>query len=124
MEPLAGIHHITAVTGNAAANVAFYTDVMGMRLVKKTVNQDDVSSYHLVYGDRWGSPGSELTFFHWPNSGLAKRGAATISPMAFQVAGIESLEWWSERLRQRGLAPSPVSDRDGRTLISFSDPEG
>ncbi|TME18858.1 MAG: ring-cleaving dioxygenase, partial [Chloroflexi bacterium] len=73
-----GIHHVTAVTGDASGNVAFYTRMLGMRLVKKTVNQDDVSAYHLFYADRHGSPGTDLTFFDWPQSPPARPGATTI----------------------------------------------
>ena len=71
---LQGIHHVTAVTGNASRNVAFYTQVQGMRLTKKTVNQDDVSAYHLFYGDELGRPGTDLTFFEWPDIGYHRQG--------------------------------------------------
>ena len=76
---LGGIHHVTAVTGNASRNVAFYTQVLGMRLTKKTVNQDDVSAYHLFYGDELGRPGTDLTFFDWPDTGYHRPGAGTHS---------------------------------------------
>ncbi|MCA1553454.1 MAG: VOC family protein, partial [Chloroflexi bacterium] len=84
---LHGLHHITAVTGHAADNVRFYTQVMGMRLVKKTVNQDDVSAYHLFYGDELGNPGTELTFFDWPHIPSTLRGTGTISAIGLRVSG-------------------------------------
>ena len=74
---LGGIHHVTAVTGDASRNVAFYTQVLGMRLVKKTVNQDDVSAYHLFYADGVGSPGTDMTFFDWPQAGPTRPGVGT-----------------------------------------------
>src|SRR5215467_2757057 len=98
MRQLHGIHHITAITGHASQNVAFYTQVLGLRLVKKTVNQDDVSAYHLFYGDESGHAGTELTFFDWPLSGPNRHGVGTISGIAFGVPGRAALEWWAERL--------------------------
>lgn len=83
---LHGLHHVTAVTGHASKNVRFYTQVLGLRLVKKTVNQDDVSAYHLFYGDERGSPGTELTFFDWPYVGPAVPGMGTISAIGLRVA--------------------------------------
>jgi glyoxalase family protein len=119
-----GIHHVTAVTGDASGNVAFYTQALGMRLVKKTVNQDDVSAYHLFYGDKRGTPGTEMTFFDWPMSPPARPGAATIAPVAFRVPGLDSLEWWSKRFDELGAAHSEITDTGGRTLLPFTDPEG
>jgi glyoxalase family protein len=119
-----GIHHVTAVTGYASGNVEFYTQTLGMRLVKKTVNQDDVSAYHLFYGDQRGSPGTEMTFFDWPMSPPAKPGAATIAPIAFRVPDLTALEWWSTRFDERGVAHSPITESGGRTLLPFADPEG
>src|SRR5947209_11038051 len=94
---LAGLHHITAVTGDAPTNVAFYTRTLGMRLVKKTVNQDDVSAYHLFYGDEIGHAGTELTFFDWPLAGPSRPGVGTISAIALGVQGRETLDWWAQR---------------------------
>src|SRR6266496_2534342 len=94
---LEGLHHVTAITGDASLNVAFYTQVLGLHLVKKTVNQDDVSAYHLFYGDETGSPGTELTFFDWPMAGPQRPGAGTISAIAFGVNGRAALEWWVQR---------------------------
>src|SRR4051794_1007203 len=84
---LLGLHHVTAVTGDAAANLAFYTRVLGLRLVKKTVNQDDLSAYHLFYGDELGRPGTELTFFDWPAAGPAIAGAGAVSEVTLRVPG-------------------------------------
>src|SRR5580700_6401099 len=95
---LLGIHHVTAVTANARGNVAFYTQVLGMRLVKKTVNQDDVSAYHLFYGDEAGHAGTEMTFFDWAFAGAHARGAGMVSATAFRVAGRDALHEWVRRL--------------------------
>ena len=96
---LGGLHHMTAVTTNAAENVAFYTDVLGLRLVKKTVNQDDVSAYHLFYGDEVGNPGTEITFFDWPQLRLAPNHAGDIG-MARRIA------WADETSIPAGCSPT------------------
>ena len=101
---LGGLHHITAVTGNAAGNVAFYTQTLGMRLVKKTVNQDDVSAYHLFYGDEIGHAGTELTFFDWPDAGAEPPGAGTIAAIGLRVPDRAALDWWAQRFDERGVA--------------------
>jgi glyoxalase family protein len=121
---LGGIHHVTAVTGDAAGNVAFYTDALGLRLVKKTVNQDDVSAYHLFYGDEIGHPGTEMTFFDWSGIGPHVPGAGTISSTAFRVPNQEALDWWVRRFRELGVAHEGVERRNGRTTLRFTDPEG
>ena len=121
--PLGGLHHLTAVTGHAADNVAFYTGVLGLRLVKKTVNQDDVSAYHLFYGDEVGSPGTEVTFFDWPNSGAHRPGTGTIAETALRVPG-GALDWWAVRLTERGVPHDGVVEREGRPTLTFTDPEG
>ncbi len=123
---LGGIHHITAITGNASQNVAFYTKVLGMRLVKKTVNQDDVSAYHLFYGDEIGHAGTELTFFDWPQAGPTREGTGMISAIMLGVRGREALDWWAKRLSEFGIAHEGVQTRaeDGRAVLAFKDPEG
>ena len=121
---LKGIHHVTAVTGNASLNVGFYTEVLGMRLVKKTVNQDDVRAYHLFYGDSLGRPGTEMTFFDWPSAGRASRGAGTISAVALRVPGTAALEAWATRLSLYGAAHDGIRDTGGRATLAFRDPEG
>ena len=120
---LGGIHHLTAISANAKGNVEFYTGQLGLRLVKKTVNQDDVTAYHLFYADGIGSPGSDLTFFDWP-AAPERRGTNSIVRTALRVAGDASLEWWAKRLTDAGIANSGVKPRDGRATIQFEDPEG
>ncbi len=123
---LGGIHHITAITGNASQNVAFYTQVLGLRLVKKSVNQDDVSAYHLFYADEAGHPGTDLTFFDWPTAGANHPGAGTISAIAFGVQGREALDWWAQRFARLGIEHDGVQLRgeEGRAVLAFRDPEG
>lgn len=123
---LGGLHHITAITGHASQNVAFYTRVLGMRLVKKTVNQDDASAYHLFYGDEIGHAGTELTFFDWPNAGPLREGTGMISSMMLGVRGRAALDWWAERLDSFGVEHEGVRVRpeDGRATLAFKDPEG
>jgi glyoxalase family protein len=121
---LSGIHHVTAVTARAAQNVAFYTQVLGMRLVKKTVNQDDVSAYHLFYADALGSPGTDLTFFDWPHMAQNHHGAGSIAEIGLRVKGRETLEWWAQRLSNNGVAHQGIQDEGGRSLLRFADSEG
>jgi glyoxalase family protein len=120
---LLGIHHLTAVSANIRGNYEFYTKTLGMRLVKRTVNQDDVSAYHLFYSDAKGNPGSDITFFHWKMPG-ERRGTCSIARTPFRVAGLEALEWWARHLRERGVAAGPITERDGRLTLDFEDPEG
>jgi glyoxalase family protein len=121
---LNGLHHVTAVTGRAQANVDFYTQVLGLRLVKKTVNQDDVSAYHLFYGDELGNPGTELTFFEWPHIGPTEPGAAMIAATALRVSGQAALEWWAERFTNHGIPHQGLSEFHGHARLQFADPEG
>ena len=120
---LTGIHHLTAVTANAAANHAFYTGDLGLRLVKKTVNQDDTSAYHLFYADGEASPGSDITFFDWPVR-PEKRGTRSIVRTAFRVAGEASLAWWLERFAADAIRHGAIHERDGRLTVDFEDREG
>ncbi|HTK09892.1 MAG TPA: ring-cleaving dioxygenase [Ktedonobacteraceae bacterium] len=121
---LTGLHHITAITGDASLNVSFYTDVLGLHLVKKTVNQDDVSAYHLFYGDATGKPGFDMTFFDWPSAGPNRPGAGAISAIAFGVNGPEALAWWIERLNHFKIEHSGLQTRGAQSLVAFHDPEG
>jgi glyoxalase family protein len=121
---LGGLHHVTAVTSRASGNVAFYTDVLGMRLVKKTVNQDDVSAYHLFYGDEVGHAGTEMTFFDWEFAGTHVPAAGMISATAFRVPGAAALEQWVRRFDERGVPHEEIVVRDGRATLPFRDPEG
>jgi glyoxalase family protein len=118
-----GIHHLTAVSGNIRENYRFYTQVMGMRLVKRSVNQDDVSAYHLFYSDAVGSPGNDLTFFDWPVP-AEKRGTHSIIRTTLRVTGRASLEWWDAHLREAGVRTSGIQEIDGRLTLRFEDPEG
>lgn len=120
---LTGIHHLTAVTANAPANHAFYTRTLGMRLVKKTVNQDDTSAYHLFYADGEATPGTDITFFDWPVE-RERRGTHGITRTGLRVAGEESLHWWKARLDAEGVLHGDIVERDGRLTLDFEDFEG
>ena len=121
---LLGLHHVTAITAEASLNAAFYTQVLGLRLVKKTVNQDDVSAYHLFYADAVGSPGTEVTFFDWPDVAQNVIGAGNIAEIALRVSGHEALAWWAEHLTEAGITHSGIVLVAGQEWIRFSDPEG
>ena len=120
---LHGIHHLTAVSADARGNHDFYTRLLGMRLVKKTVNQDDVSAYHLFYADGLASPGTDFTFFDWP-VGRERRGTHAIVRTALRVAGTPALEYWARRFDAAGVPHGPISEVDGRAQLDFEDPEG
>ncbi len=120
---LTGIHHLTAISADAPGNRRFYEGVLGLRLVKKTVNQDDVSAYHLFYADGLASPGTDITFFDWPVP-PESRGTHSISRTPLRVAGSETLSWWQERLSEHGLKIGAIAERDGRLTLDFEDPEG
>lgn len=121
---LSGLHHVTAITGDGARNVAFYTRVLGMRLVKKTVNQDDVKAYHLFYGDEVGHAGTELTFFDWPDAAPNRTGTGTIAAIALRAPNRASLDWWARRFDELGVAREDTAERAGRATLPFADPEG
>ncbi len=120
---LTGIHHLTAVSANIKGNYRFYTRVLGMRLVKRSVNQDDVRAYHLFYADAIGSPGTDLTFFDWQMP-REQRGSHCVSRTNLRVTGSASLEWWKLRFAELGVAASDIEERDGRLTMDFEDPEG
>ncbi|MBK9711297.1 MAG: ring-cleaving dioxygenase [Kouleothrix sp.] len=120
---LIGIHHLTAVSAQIRQNYQFYTQTMGMRLVKRSVNQDDVSAYHLFYADAKGSPGSDLTFFDWPVP-RERRGTQAITRTHLRVAGRDAIEWWAQHLRERGVVAGEITERDGRLTLDIEDPEG
>ena len=120
---LGGIHHLTAVSAKPRDNLAFYTGLLGMRLVKKTVNQDDVGAYHLFYADGKASPGTDLTFFDWPVP-PEQRGANSVSRTGLRVSGEKTLGWWRDRLRKAGGTTSDVIEVDGRLTLPFEDGEG
>jgi glyoxalase family protein len=120
---LQGIHHLTAISADIRGNHRFYTRTMGMRLVKRSVNQDDVSAYHLFYADAKGSPGTDLTFFDWPVP-RERRGTHSITRTYLRVAGLDTLQWWAEHLREHGVGAGEITERDGRPTLDFEDPEG
>ncbi len=120
---LTGIHHLTAVTADAARNHDFYTRVLGLRLVKKTVNQDDVSAYHLFYADGEASPGTDLTFFDWP-APRERRGTRSVTRVGLRVPDEAALNWWSRRLRDFAVDSQPVGELAGRPALEFEDFEG
>lgn len=124
MLQLTGLHHLTAVTAQAKANLRFYTDILGMRLVKRTVNQDDVSAYHLFYADGLASPGSDLTFFDWAHSPREARGRQSITRTGLRVDSGASLSWWADRLQAHDVALGDVTERAGRAVLDFDDFEG
>ena len=116
---LEGIHHITAITGDAPANVEFYDGVLGLRLVKKTVNQDDPTVYHLFHADDRGSPGADLTFFEYPGAARGRAGAGMVHRIVWRVSSKETLGFWSERLGRYGTQCELTGDS-----LLFTDPEG
>ncbi len=116
---LEGIHHITAITADAQDNVDFYAGVLGLRLVKKTVNQDDPTVYHVFYSDEEGSAGSDITFFEFPGVPVGRAGDGMVHTVVWRVAASEALDFWAGRLADAGVA----TERDGESL-RFADPEG
>ena len=120
---LGGIHHLTAISAKPRENLAFYTGLLGMRLVKKTVNQDDVSAYHLFYADGKANPGTDLTFFDFPAE-PERRGTNAISRTGLRVAGEKSLGSWRDRLKKAGGVTGEVVEVDGRLTLPFEDNEG
>jgi glyoxalase family protein len=116
---LEGIHHITCITGDAPRNVDFYARVMGLRMVKKTVNQDDPTVYHLFYGDEEGAPGHDLTFFEYPGAEPGRAGAGMVHRILHRVGSAATLDFWAERLGDEGVS----TEREDGNLV-FRDPEG
>src|SRR5258708_33213644 len=119
---LDGIHHLTAIASNPAANAAFYTEVLGLRLIKKTVNFDDPSTYHLYYGDAAGTPGTILTFFPWPNARRGTPGVGQVTAFAVQVP-TGSLQFWCKHLGSAGLSIADQGTRFGENFIAVQDPD-
>ena len=119
-----GLHHVTAVTGNVSANKDFYTRVLGLRLVKKSVNQDDTSAYHMFYADKLASPGSDMTFFDWPQTPPDVRGADSIANTLFRVNGRAALDYWMARFEALAVRHGPLENFAGRDRVRFEDPEG
>lgn len=120
---LTGFHHLTAVTANARRNHDFYTATLGLRLVKKSVNQDDVAAYHLFYADGRATPGTDITFFHWP-ARRETRGGGSVIRTGLRVANETSLKWWQARFDNLGVSHEPMQLWDGRPGVDFEDFEG
>ena len=116
---LEGIHHVTCITADAPRNVDFYARVLGLRLVKKTVNQDDPTVYHLFYADELGSPGADVTFFEYPGARRGRAGNGMVHRIVWRVGVADALDFWEERLRGEGMS---AQRRDGS--LRFDDPEG
>jgi glyoxalase family protein len=120
---LNGFHHLTAVTADAPRNHAFYTQSLGLRLVKKTVNQDDTSAYHLFYADGLGSAGTDITFFDWP-TGPERRGTHCVCRTGLRIKGEKAFAWWSDHLKKNNIAAEKITEENGRMIIHFEDFEG
>jgi glyoxalase family protein len=118
-----GIHHVTCIAGNAQENLDFYVALLGMRLVKKSVNQDDPGTYHLFYADRVGNPGTDFTFFPWPNMEPGRLGIGLTVETSFAIPP-GSLQYWQERLDERGVEHSAPESRFGEATLAFQDPHG
>ncbi len=122
-QALLGVHHVTAIAGDPQRNIDFYTQVLGLRLVKITVNYDDPGSYHFYYGDALGRPGTILTFFAWPGARRGRQGTGQVASTALAIP-TSSLTYWTERLLQHGVAPERPAARFDEQLVAFRDPDG
>lgn len=120
---LPGIHHVTAIAGEPQRNIDFYAGVLGLRLVKRTVNFDDPGSYHLYYGDERGRPGSIVTFFAWPAAAAGRKGTSQIGGISLSVPR-KSLHYWADRLASAGVTPGEPVDRLGEKVMPLADPDG
>jgi glyoxalase family protein len=123
MHPVTGLHHVTAIAGPAQENLDFYAGVLGMRLVKRSVNQDDPGTYHLFYADAEGRPGTDLTFFPWSHLAPSRAGHGLSSEVGLAIpAG--SLSFWTQRLAHYGITTAPTERRFGANVIPLTDPHG
>jgi glyoxalase family protein len=120
---LNGFHHLTAVTADAPRNHNFYTQCLGLRMVKKTVNQDDTSAYHLFYADGLGSAGTDITFFDWP-TGPERRGTNSVVRTGLRIKGEKAFGWWSDHFKKNNISAQTVSEENGRMVLHFEDFEG
>ncbi len=123
MNTILGLHHITAIAGNAKQNLDFYTRVLGQRLVKKTVNFDDPGTYHFYFGDEKGTPGTILTFFPWGNIGKGQIGSGMATNIGYAVPG-GSIDFWRSRLIENGITPAQTEEIFGELHLPFADPDG
>ncbi|WP_247000884.1 VOC family protein [Halosolutus gelatinilyticus] len=122
-DPILGIHHVTAIASDPGENHAFYTETLGLRLVKRSVNQDDVSVYHLFYADHEGSPGTSMTFFPYEDARLGRVGTGQVSTVSFLVPE-GSIDYWADRLDEAGADPEDQFERFGDAVLRFRDPDG
>jgi glyoxalase family protein len=120
---MSGIHHVTAISGRADRNLHFFTRVLGLRLVKRTVNFDDPGTWHLYYGDEQGTPGTILTFFPWEHAAAGRTGVGMTQETAFRVPA-SSLGYWTHRFVEKGVAHGAIERRFGEPVLAFSDPDG
>lgn len=119
-----GIHHVTAVTAKIKDNLDFYTRLLGLRLVKKSVNQDDTSAYHMFYADKLGTPGTDMTFFDWPHAAREIHGTDSIANTLFRVNGRAALDYWVARFDAHGVKHHGIESFAGRDVVRFEDAEG
>ena len=122
-KPIVGFHHVTALCGDPQRNLDFYSGLLGLRLVKRTVNFDDPSTYHLYYGDGAGTPGTILTFFAWPGARRGSLGVGQVTVTALRIAAA-SIPYWRERLREHGVVGVELIERGSEQAIAFADPDG
>ncbi|WP_135662963.1 ring-cleaving dioxygenase [Halorhabdus rudnickae] len=123
MRDIPGIHHVTAIGSDPGENLAFYTETLGLRLIKRSVNQDDTSVYHLFYGDHSGSPGTSMTFFPYPGARPGRVGTGQVSTTQFLIPA-EAIDYWVDRLAEAGVDAGDPHERFGDTVLSFEDPDG
>lgn len=116
-----GLHHVTAMTSSAEKNYRFFTDILGLRMIKKTVNQDDIETYHLYFTDDTGAPGTDMTFFDFPGIPQGKKGTNTISRTGFRVPSDASLSYWEDRFTQLNVEHSDINERFGKKYLNFND---
>lgn len=122
-EAVLGLHHVTAISSDPQATFDFYTNVLGLRLVKLTVNYDDPGTYHLYFGDEVGRPGNILTFFPWPDQPLGRKGTGQLTTTSFSIAR-SAIDYWKDRLRSHGIVAKDASGRFGDSILSFADEDG
>ncbi len=120
---LNGFHHLTSITADAPRNHKFYTEALGLRMVKKTVNQDDTSAYHLFYADGLGSAGTDITFFDWP-TGPEQRGTNSTVRTGFRIKGEKAFAWWSDHFKKNNIAAEKITEENNRMVLHFEDFEG
>src|ERR1700690_296943 len=122
-KPIAGLHHVTAIASDPQRNLDFYTEVLGLRFVKRTINFDDPGTYHFYFGDDAGSPGTILTFFPWPHAQRGQAGVGEVTRTSFSVPA-SSYEYWAERLNDRGVLAERTGKRFEQEVLTFTDPDG